>query len=247
MTVATLRPPVEQGKLHPDPERLALHAAGQLRPVERVVIEAHLSFCASCVDQMRALLGPGGRWLEEMAGGALPEGAWEKLERRLDEGPIDPRPAEFPESGIRGALLPAAALAELPDPRPKIEWQTVPTTRARYARLARDQEADIDLVLIGLDGGHRFPSHVHLGNEEVVVLTGAYRDEYTHLGPGNYYHYAPGTEHSTAIEPGEPCWTVGLLEHGIRFRGVLGVLQWIADPVLRARWRRYRSESRSHG
>ena len=246
MTVSTQRP-LAAANLHPDAERLAQHAAGQLRPVERVIVEAHLAYCTSCLDQLRALLGPGGRWLEEVAGAPLPEGAWEKLERKLDEPPIDPRPAQFPEAGVRGALLPAAALAELPDPRPRLEWQTVPTTRARYARLAFDSEADIDLVLIGLDGGHRFPSHVHLGNEEVVVLTGAYRDQFTHLGPGNYFHYPPGSEHATAIDPGEPCWTVGLLEHGIRFRGVLGVLQWIADPVLRARWRRFRSESRSSG
>ena len=36
--------------------RLALHAAGQLRPVERAVIEAHLAFCPFCVDRLRELL-----------------------------------------------------------------------------------------------------------------------------------------------------------------------------------------------
>ena len=243
MTQPALRTESAQGKLHPDPERLALHAAGQLRPVERAVIETHLTFCPWCMDRLRELLEPGARWLEELAEAPVSVATWERLERRLDRAPIDPATAEFPDAGVRGALLPAAALAELDQPRPTLAWQTVPTTRARYALLANDAEADIDLVLIGLAPGHRFPRHVHLGNEEVVILAGAYTDDYAHLGPGNYYHYPPGSEHGTLIDAGEPCWTLGLLEHGIKFRGVLGALQWMVDPQTRARWRRFRSQS----
>jgi predicted ChrR family anti-sigma factor len=243
MTQPALRHESTQGKLHPDAERLALHAAGQLRPVERAVIETHLAFCRSCVDQLRELLGPGGRWLEELAGAPVAAATWDRLERRLDRPPLDPASAEFPDAGVRGAFLPAAAVAELDDPMPELAWRTVPTTRARYALLATDAEADIDLVLVGLDPGHRFPKHVHLGNEEVVILAGAYTDEFAHLGPGNYYHYPPGSEHGTLIDAGEPCWTLGLLEHGIMFRGVLGALQWMVDPQTRARWRRFRSQA----
>jgi putative transcriptional regulator len=243
MTQPALRSQPPEARLHPDPERLALHAAGQLRPVERAIIETHLTFCPWCVDQLRELLEPGGRWLEEIAGVAVAATTWERLERRLDRAPMDPGAAEFPDAGVRGALLPAAALAELGDDRPALAWRSVPTTRARYAVLAHDHEADIDLVLIGLEPGHRFPRHVHLGNEEVVILAGAYTDEYGHLAAGNYHHYPPGSEHSTLIEAGEPCWTLGLLEHGIKFRGVLGAFQWMGDPVLRARWRRFRRQA----
>lgn len=243
MTQPALQPEPVPATLHPDPERLALHAAGQLRPVERAVFEAHLAFCPWCVERLRELLEPGGRWLEELAGAPVPAAAWDRLERRLEGPPADPTPAEFPGAGVRGALLPPAALEELGDRRPALAWRTVPTTRARFAVLATDQEADIDLVLVGLEPGHRFPRHVHLGNEEVVVLAGAYTDDYAHLGPGNYYHYPPGSEHGTLIDPGEPCWTLGLLEHGVKFRGVLGAMQWMADPATRRRWRRFRRET----
>jgi quercetin dioxygenase-like cupin family protein len=189
------------------------------------------------------LLAPGARWLRELAVAPPPATAWDRLQRRLDQPPIDSATAEFPDAGVSGALLPAAALAELDDPTPALAWRTVPTTRARYALLATDREADIDLVLVGLEPGHRFPRHIHLGNEEVVILAGAYTDEYAHLGRGGYYHYPPGSEHSTVIDAGEPCWTLGLLEHGIRFRGVLGALQWLIDPETRARWRRFKSRA----
>src|SRR5262245_56163154 len=147
MTQPALRSQPPQAKLHPDPERLALHAAGQLRPVERAVIETHLTFCPLCVDRLRELLEPGGRWLEELAAAPVAAATWDRLERRLDRPPLDPATAEFPDAGVRGALLPAAVLAELDGPMPKLTWQTVPTTRARYATLATDAEADIDLVL----------------------------------------------------------------------------------------------------
>jgi putative transcriptional regulator len=243
MTQPALQAQPSQARLHPDPERLALHAAGQLRPVERAVIEAHLVFCPWCVEQLRELLEPGGRWLEELAGAPVAAATWDRLERRLDLPPADSATAEFSEAGLRGALLPAAALAELGDRKPTLAWRTVPTTRARFAVLASDEDADLDLVLVGLAPGRRFPRHVHLGNEEVVILAGAYTDDYAHLGAGNYYHYPPGSEHGTLIDAGEPCWTLGLLEHGIKFRGVLGALQWMADPVTRARWRRFRRQS----
>ena len=172
----------------------------------------------------------GARWLEELAGAPVSAATWDRLERRLDRPPADPAPAEFPDAGV--ARRPAAGRGSRRARRPaaSLAWRTVPTTRARFAVLATDEEADIDLVLVGLDRGRRFPRHVHLGNEEVVILAGAYTDDYAHLGPGNYYHYPPGSEHGTLTDPGEPCWTLGLLEHGIMFRGVLGALQWMIDP-----------------
>jgi putative transcriptional regulator len=244
MTQPALWPQPAQTKLHPDPDRLALHAAGQLRPIERAVIEAHLDFCPWCVEQLREMLEPGGRWLEEVTEVPVGAAVWERLERRLDHPPADPVAAAFPDAGVPGALLPAAALEELGVHRlPTLAWRTVPTTRARFAVLATDQEADMDLVLVGLEPGRRFPKHVHLGNEEVVILAGAYTDEYAHLAAGDYYHYPPGSEHGTLIDAGEPCWTLGLLEHGIMFRGVLGALQWMLDAQTRERWRRFRRQS----
>ncbi len=249
MTQPALRPPPMTTKSHPDPERLALHAAGQLRPVERVIVEAHLAFCATCVEQLRELLEPGARWLGEIAGRPVATRAWERIERRLDSlaGQADPRGAGFPEAGVPGALLPAAALEELGDAVATPQWRGVPTSRARFAMLATDAEADYDLLLVGLEGGRRFPTHLHLGNEEVVMLAGGYTDRYTHLDPGDYFHYAPGTEHGTLTDPDEPCWTLGLIEHGIQFRGILGAFQLLLDSTARARLRRYRRQQRSPG
>jgi putative transcriptional regulator len=238
-------PPPPMDKLHPDAERLALHAAGQLRPAERVIVESHLAFCGECVDRLRALLEPGARWLADIAGQAVSTASWERLERRLDAAPLVPEGVRFPEAGVAGAWLPAAAVEELGGAVPRLEWKGVPTSRARYAILAEDAATEYQLLVLGLAGGLKFPTHIHLGNEEVVLLAGGYTDRYTHLDAGNYYLYEPGTEHGTVTDPDEICWTLGLIQHGIQFRGVLGAFQLLLDPVARRKWRRYRRERRA--
>jgi putative transcriptional regulator len=224
--------------LHPDADRLAMHAAGQLRPLERVVIEAHLAFCPPCVERLRDLLDPGARWLRGIAPEPVPDVLWQRLERSLDASRsvtgsrTAPRASSSVAAGAPPPALPAAAWEEL-DPKPDLNWRPVGVSGARFLLLGSDPDLDADLVLVGLGGGRRFPTHVHVGHEEVVMLAGGFSDSYGHLDTGDYYRYPPGSEHGPHIDPGEYCWTLGLLEHGVRFRGLLGVLQLLVDPRAR--------------
>jgi predicted ChrR family anti-sigma factor len=226
---------------HPDPERLALHASGQLRPIERVILEAHLALCPPCTERLRELLDPGAMWLAGLERLSVPAAVWTGLADRLD---LSPPPAAGP-SGAAGRSLPSTTSPDSPpfavpaqaweelDPRPELRWRKVPTSRARVTLLASDPVLEADLVLVGSDGGDKFPEHVHIGYEDIVVLTGAYRDPFGHFEAGAYYRYPPGSEHGPVIDRGEYCWSLGLIERGLRFRGVLGVLQWLSDPRAR--------------
>ena len=223
---------------HPDADRLALHAAGQLRPIERVIVEAHLAFCAPCTDRLRELLDPGARWLQTVGREVVPGAVWERLSRSL-EAPAGSAPGGDPPSRPTdpGAALPEAlprtAWEELGDPKPTLQWRPVLTSRARYCVLATDRVADSQLVLVKLVGGSRFPAHLHLGQEEMVILAGGYTDAFGHFEAGAYQRYAPGTEHSALSDAGETCFALGLIERGLRFRGLLGVLQWLFEPQAR--------------
>lgn len=226
---------------HPDPERLALHASGQLRPVERVMLEAHLAFCAPCTERLRELLDPGAMWLAGLERSPVPASVWTRLADRLDPS-LSPAAALDRSAGrsLRSTsasdspppAVPATAWEEL-DPKPALRWRTVPTSRARVTLLASDPVLDADLVLVGSEGGDKFPEHVHIGYEDIVILTGSYRDPYGHFEAGAYYRYAPGSEHGPLIDRAEYCWTLGLIERGLRFRGLLGALQWLLDPKAR--------------
>jgi putative transcriptional regulator len=223
---------------HPDADRLALHAAGQLRPLERVIVEAHLAFCAPCTALLRDLLAPGARWLGTLAREPLPIALWERLDRTLESSRAagvapDRGAGRSAPSAALPAALPRSAWEELGDPKPSLHWRPVLTSRARFALLATDPVADAQLVLVELVGGSRFPAHLHLGPEQMVILAGGYTDSFGHFERGAYHRYASGTEHSALSDPGETCWALGLIERGLRFRGVLGVVQWLLDPRAR--------------
>ena len=67
--------------------------------------------------------------------------------------------------------------------------------------------------------------HLHVGPEDIVVLTGGYEDHLGHYEAGQYVAYEPGSEHQTVVEPGDTCWTLTRLEQPNRFLGWRGWLQ----------------------
>ena len=204
-------------RTHPEEERLALHAAGQLRPLERVLVEAHLAFCTECRAVLAKQLEPGGRWLEEQS--APPsEDLWRRLEERLG---ADGSPAWMSAEN----LLPRAAQAELGPLLKEPKWRPLPFTGARFVSLGKDADIDSELLMLRLDPARSFPWHRHLGREEVVVLGGGYTDQEGHFDLGTHHLYLPGTEHGPITDADEPCCIVTLVEKGVRFRGWLGLLQ----------------------
>lgn len=65
--------------------------------------------------------------------------------------------------------------------------------------------------------GARFPRHVHLGHEHVLVLQGAYSDGEVEVGAGDEQSMHAGGEHELFIIGAEPCVTA-IREHGIAFK-----------------------------
>jgi len=58
-------------------------------------------------------------------------------------------------------------------------------------------------VLIRMDPGCGYPAHRHIGLEEVLVLSGGYRDEFGVHEVGSYVRYEAGTTHSP-VAIGDP-------------------------------------------
>jgi anti-sigma factor ChrR (cupin superfamily) len=51
-------------------------------------------------------------------------------------------------------------------------------------------------VLIRMAPGASYGAHRHLGNEDVLVLNGGYRDELGEYTTGEHVHYEPGSCHT---------------------------------------------------
>ena len=198
---------------HPDESELVAHAAGQLDATRRVLLEGHLACCPSCSETWRQVVAPGGRMLREMPEEAPPPHLLGSILSRLrsDADKIDP----YAEVPLR---------QEVKDTLPRLDESLVwspPTghdeSPVAVARLAVDPQAEAMLFLLSVPGGERIPRHEHLGPEHVLCVRGACTDEFTRLGPGDYYSYEAGTQHYPLMEPGETCWIVVRVEKGTRF------------------------------
>ncbi len=204
---------------HPDESALMQHASGQLDVSSRVLIEAHLAFCDRCSATLASLTEPGRAWLEEQPTVAPKPSIWTALDLELD--------AEMasPNTGLEDVPLPTGARSELPEPlEGSPRWRRIPLSRARFALLHREPQTKSFLAAVRIPGGLRFPRHEHLGAEDVVVLTGAFRDAQGHFGPGDFQHNQHGTRHEPVVDEGEPCWIVARYENGIRFFGLRGLM-----------------------
>ena len=63
-------------------------------------------------------------------------------------------------------------------------------------------------VLIRMDPGCGYPSHRHVGVEEVLILAGGYRDEEGVHSEGDYVRYPAGSAHAP-IALGDPTQPIG--------------------------------------
>lgn len=117
--------------------------------------------------------------------------------------------------------VPEAALAELPALE-LWQWKRLPFSRIKVATLL--QEAGRVLMVMVAPPHYRYPAHVHVGAESVLVLDGELEDENRQLCTGDWAYYEPGSMH--APQAGEDgCWTLVHLEGGFRHGGFLGPLR----------------------
>jgi len=216
---------------HPSPELLLAFATGRADLPHRVMLEAHLADCPACRAEAAEIAAPGGALLRALPDETPPAPLWESLLRRIGEEPRGKAPADL-SPALAGIPLPAAARAELPPDvlaRPSLRWHWGLARGARLAVLAREPTSPSILLVGHMPPRRTFPRHLHLGPEDIVVLTGGYEDETGHYEAGQYASYEPGTIHETLTEPGETCWTLTRLEKPNRLLGWWGLLQ----PFLR--------------
>jgi putative transcriptional regulator len=204
--------------MHPPRETLCAYAEGETELTKRLLVEAHLGLCPTCpnvVGEYRDtnVLLPEGNIGDEIP---LPpfDRVWTAVERRAGT----PRMSE-------AAVLPASALASLPDPA-GWRWVVAWPRRVTFALLLRDAETGSELYLSYYAPRSRFPRHRHLGLEENLILAGGYQNGDHHVDTGDWVVGAPGTEHTPETDPDEDCWCLSRIERpGLRFSGWRGALQ----------------------
>lgn len=96
-------------------------------------------------------------------------------------------------------------------------WRPMSDAGNHVKILRIDEETGQQAVLLRMDPGARYPTHVHPGGEDVFVLEGSVHLGKDTLGPGDYLYTPPGGVHAAwtdegctmLILVGQPIETVG--------------------------------------
>ena len=156
-------------------ERVTLYALHSLPPDEAAHLDAHISLCAVCqeeLDQLRPMIDYFVDWT--CNGMRISDSVRERLARRISG-----------EVG-REILLPTTRTAAEPD------WESVaPGISCKL--LATDEERERVSMLVRLAPGVEYPPHTHGGVEELHLLDGELWINDRKLFPGDYNRAEPGT------------------------------------------------------
>jgi anti-sigma factor ChrR (cupin superfamily) len=158
-----------------DAELLSLYALESLPSSEVPALEAHLSVCAQCQEELKALqsvVGTFGSWPRDIL--RPPQSLRRRLTERLAA-----------ETGVVGDVTAADTWHEP-------EWEDVAPGIACKI-LSTDAERDRVTMLVRLAPGADYPPHTHAGVEELHLLDGELWIDDRKLYPGDYNHAEPGT------------------------------------------------------
>ena len=84
-----------------------------------------------------------------------------------------------------------------------LDWVPSPAVGVDRKMLYREgDEVARATSIVRYAPGSAFPSHVHSGGEEILVLEGTFQDEHGDYPAGSYFRNPPGTEHKPAAMEG---------------------------------------------
>ena len=156
-------------------EQASLYVLGFLEPGKAATLEAHLSECAVCGEEVRMLRETAGE-LAFGAPAATPSPALgEELMRRV--AGKEPQSASVLVRAHEG------------------DWQSTPFPGVHARHLFTDPSGNVT-QLVRLEAGAKYPAHRHAGHEHCYVLEGDLVFHDHALYAGDYEVNRPDTDHS---------------------------------------------------
>lgn len=106
-----------------------------------------------------------------------------------------PAPVSAPVEAKPAAFVPPANPFTFLRNNDDSGWLPLPVKGAYVKPLHIETERGYAVVLGKLDPGTHYPAHSHLGPEQIYMLTGDLHIGDEALGPGDFHHAGPGTQH----------------------------------------------------
>jgi putative transcriptional regulator len=202
---------------HPPASLLAAFAAGTLDHGQHIAIATHLVSCPQCRSFMRSMEEVGGAVLASLPPASMSNGALAAVEARLNV-PVPLAPAGITPSVVETAV-----------PRlPKFvrryhfgKWKWIaPSVHLRP--IALPHESDTRVFLLKSGPGTKMLQHTHTGVELTCVLSGAFRQDGSRYGPGDFDLGDETINHQPIVEAGQDCICLVAMQGELRLNGLLG-------------------------
>jgi quercetin dioxygenase-like cupin family protein len=165
-----------------------LFALQALPPREIASVEAQISSCANCrqeIETLRPIVHSFVGWSTDLLRPA--ESLWGRLAKRIAS-----------ETATAPFIPPLEAAV-------KPEWEE-PEPGIHVKILARNTENDSVSMLVRLDPGTDYPGHTHASIEELHLLHGTLKVDDRTLHPGDFLHREAGSvDHRVWSETGCTC------------------------------------------
>jgi anti-sigma factor ChrR (cupin superfamily) len=97
----------------------------------------------------------------------------------------------------------------------KIEWKETRHQGIFLHTLWRDKQSGDTAVLVRMQPAAIYPRHRHIGNEDVLVLQGGFKDEQYQMCSGEFRRYPANSEHHPVGLPGKDCILFAIAHSGI--------------------------------
>ena len=104
----------------------------------------------------------------------------------------------------------------------KSKWQSL-TQGIRRLKLDAGSNAEVELYRI--EPGCTVPRHSHAGTEFTLVVAGGFSDESGSFGPGDISLKGPDDTHQPTGDQDGLCFALAVRDGGLRFTGVMGLVQ----------------------
>lgn len=132
-------------------------------------------------------------------------------------------PASLASSAIDEILsLPEPLRGFAIDAAGKKGWQR---TAPGIQRLSLNVGSGAETELYRIEPGTAVPRHTHEGSEFTLVVSGGFTDETGNFGPGDLSVKGPEDTHQPIADAGEPCFTLAIRDGGLKFTGIMGLIQ----------------------
>ena len=219
---------------HPDDQLLIGYASGQEREGKSLLVATHLAYCPDCRRRVAAFEALCGSWFEELPGQSTDglDGLLDRMDGLLAgppesaDKPMEDKPAEDAAPRLTGVSRePANTLV----PEPLRGWLPEaidsPVDCGSWTELSpgvwlsawQRTLAGTNICLLRMARDAPVPAHRRTADELLLVLRGAFSDEYGRYGLGDVAQYSADTDHHARGASEEDCICLFLLDGDLIF------------------------------